>query len=60
VLKRQKTVLGIVMREVRRKMIHLDPQQAAVIRLEAVLERAQRLPYAATQGQEQALRHAHA
>ena len=42
-LKRQRTVLGIVMREVRRKMINLDPQQAAVIRLETVLERAERL-----------------
>jgi hypothetical protein len=35
--------------------IHLDHEQAAVIRLEAVLERAQRQPYAATQGPEQAL-----
>lgn len=42
-LKRQRTVLGIVMREVRRKMSNLNPHHAAVIRLEAVLERAQRL-----------------
>ncbi len=42
-LKRQRTVLGIVMREVRRKMVNLDPQQAAVIRLNRVLERAERL-----------------
>jgi IS5 family transposase len=43
VLKRQRTVLGIIMREVRRKMVDLDPKHSAVIRLETVLERAQRL-----------------
>ena len=43
VLKRQRTVLGIVMREVRRKMVSLDPQHTAVIRLNTVLERAERL-----------------
>ena len=42
-LKRQRTVLGIVMREVRGKMVNLDPQHLAVIRLETVLERAHRL-----------------
>jgi IS5 family transposase len=43
VLKRQRTVLGIVMREVRRKMVNLDQKHTAVIRLETILERAQRL-----------------
>ncbi len=31
------------MREVRRKMVSLDPQRTAVIRLNTVLERAERL-----------------
>lgn len=43
ILRRQRTVLGTVMREERRKMSKLDPQRAAVIRLEAVLKRAQTL-----------------
>jgi IS5 family transposase len=43
VLKRQRTVLGIVMREVRRKMVNLDPRHMAVIRLNTVLARPDRL-----------------
>jgi IS5 family transposase len=44
VLKRQRTILGIVMREVRRKMVGLDPlQNAAMTRLMTVLARAEAL-----------------
>jgi IS5 family transposase len=43
VLKRQRTVLGIVMREVQRKMAALDPGAPAVLRLQLILERAERL-----------------
>lgn len=44
VLKRQRTILGIVIREVRRKMVGLDPlQNAAIARLMTVLARADAL-----------------
>jgi IS5 family transposase len=43
VLKRQRTILGIVMRETERKMVGLDPSSAAVMRLKTVFERAQAL-----------------
>lgn len=43
VLKRQRTILGIVIREVRRKRVGLDSRHPAVIRLATVLERAEAL-----------------
>ncbi len=43
VLKRQRTVLGIVLREVRRKLAEITGQSPMLARLKTVIERAQRI-----------------
>ena len=43
VLKRQRTVLGIVLREVRRKLAEITSQSPMLARLKTVIERAQRI-----------------
>ena len=42
-LKRQRTVLGIVLREVRRKLAEITGQSPMLARLKTVIERAQRI-----------------
>jgi IS5 family transposase len=57
-VKRQRTILGIVLREIGRKLTSAtcESPSAPLLHLNTLLERAERIRNATTEGQEQALR----